>query len=120
MYTTLENIKHYQFNEIYDTKIYDTEIYDNVCNHNKLFCKKYLIIPDLVIEEDIPKILDWFYYYNVANIKHIQFNNHLEEEYYIEDYPFYGYATIEIDTWYCNSFSKTFYNELICNIAKIN
>ena len=41
------------------------------------------------------------------------------QEYYVEDKPFYGYAVIEIREWYKNNGSLSFYENLISGNAKM-
>tara|TARA_X000000368_G_C23045576_1_gene718993 strand:+ start:816 stop:1634 length:819 start_codon:yes stop_codon:yes gene_type:complete len=82
--------------------------------------KKFLIIPDWFLETYIIYIIDWFDYYNIANIKNVVVYNHLEPEYYVEDKPFFGYAVIEINEWIKNNSSEKFYNNLISETATIN
>lgn len=80
---------------------------------------KTLVIPDLVLESDIPYITNYFDYYNLANVKKVTVFKHPEQEYYIEDRDIYGYAVIEIETWYENNSSFSFYENLINEKAKI-
>ena len=61
-----------------------------------------LSIPDSVLPTDIPRIIDWFLYYNIADISDVSIRRHPEEEYYVEDRTLYGYAVIEIKEWYNN------------------
>ena len=88
-------------------------------NNNMLYSIKILTIPDFVLPMDIPKIINWFDYYNIANVKNVEFREHPEPEYYVEDKPYYGYAVIEIDEWYKNNSSRTFYEYLASGSAKM-
>mgnify|MGYP001216284673 FL=1 len=88
-------------------------------NNNMLYSIKILTIPDFVLPMDIPKIINWFDYYNIANVKNVEFREHPEPEYYVEDKPYFGYAVIEIDEWYKNNSSKTFYEYLASGTAKM-
>ena len=88
-------------------------------NNNMLYSIKILTIPDFVLPMDIPKIINWFDYYNIANVKNVEFREHPEPEYYVEDKPYYGYAVIEIDEWYKNNSSLTFYEYLVSGSAKM-
>ena len=88
-------------------------------NNNMLYSIKTLTIPDYVLPMDVPKIINWFDYYNIANVKNVDFREHPEPEYYVEDKPYYGYAVIEIDKWYKNNSSLTFYEYLASGSAKM-
>ncbi len=83
------------------------------------FKYKSLMIPDYVAPWDIQKIYHYFDYFNIANVKNVTFYDHLEPEYNAEDKPFYGFAIIEIDTWYNNTGSRNFYETLKNNNCKI-
>ena len=88
--------------------------------HNQdIYKKTMLTIPDLVLHEDIPTIINWFHYYGIADVKNVHFCQHPEPEYYVENKPFYGYAVIEISEWYKNNGSKNFYESLIAGTAKM-
>jgi hypothetical protein len=78
-----------------------------------------LTIPDFVLQQDIPHIIDWFDYYGIADVGDVDVFKHPEEEYYVEDRPFYGYAVIKINKWYKNNNSLSFYKNLIDGCAKI-
>ena len=78
-------------------------------NNNMVYSIKTLTIPDYVLPMDVPKIINWFDYYNIANVKNVDIREHPEPEYYVEDKPYYGYAVIEIDEWYKNN-RETFSN----------
>ena len=80
---------------------------------------KTLVIPDLVLESDIPYITNYFDYYNLANVKKVTVFKHPEQEYYVEDRDIYGYAVIELEKWYENNSSLSFYENLINQKAKI-
>lgn len=88
-------------------------------NNNMLYSIKTLTIPDYVLPMDVPKIINWFDYYNIANVKNVDIREHPEPEYYVEDKPYYGYAVIEIDEWYKNNSSLTFYEYLASGSAKM-
>lgn len=88
-------------------------------NNNMVYSIKTLTIPDYVLPMDVPKIINWFDYYNIANVKNVDIREHPEPEYYVEDKPYYGYAVIEIDEWYKNNSSLTFYEYLASGSAKM-
>ena len=88
-------------------------------NNNMLYSIKTLTIPDFVLPMDVPKIINWFDYYNIANVKNVDIREHPEPEYYVENRPFYGYAVIEIGEWYKNNGSLSFYENLISGTAKM-
>ena len=66
-----------------------------------MFSNKMLYIPDYVVSEDIPTIINYFDYYNIAKVKNVEVFNHLESEYLTEYNDFYCFALIEISN--CNS-----------------
>ena len=78
-----------------------------------------LTIPDFVVPLDIPIIINWFNHYEIADVKNVNVYKHPEQEYYVEDRPYYGYAVIEIREWYKNNTSLRFYENLIAGTAKI-
>jgi hypothetical protein len=78
-----------------------------------------LTIPDSVLPTDIPVIIDWFLYYNIANVSYVSIRKHPEPEYYAEDRTLYGYAVIEIKEWYNNNGSRNFYNNIVSGTAKM-
>ena len=86
---------------------------------NVIYGWKTLVIPDLVLESDITYIIDYFDYYNLANVKQVKVYKHPEQEYYVEDRNLFGYAVIEIEEWYQNNSSLSFYENLINENAKI-
>ena len=88
-------------------------------SNNETYDVKVLTIPDLVLPSDIPYIIHFFDYYSIANVKDVDIRQHPEEEYYVEDKQFYGYAVIEIREWYKNNTSLSFYENLISGSAKI-
>ena len=85
----------------------------------EMYEKMVLIIPDLVLPQDIPTIINWFNYYGIADVRNVDFRDHPEQEYYVEDRSFYGYAVIEIREWYKNNSSLSFYENLIAGNAKM-
>lgn len=85
----------------------------------EMYKRMVLTIPDLVLPQDIPNIINWFDYYGIADVKDVDVREHPEQEYYVEDRPFYGYAVIEISKWYKNNASLSFYENLIAGYAKI-
>ena len=85
----------------------------------EMYQRMVLTIPDLVLPQDIPTIINWFDYYGIADVKNVDVREHPEEEYYVEDRPFYGYAVIEIREWYKNNGSLSFYKNLIAGNAKM-
>ena len=64
--------------------------------HTNTMQNMVLTIPDYVTPMDIPKVYNYFEYYNIAEIKNVLYFDHPEEEYYCEDKPFYGFMIIEI------------------------
>ena len=87
--------------------------------NEEMYKNMVLTIPDLVLSQDIPNIIDWFDYYGIADVKDVDVRMHPEEEYYVEDKPFYGYAVIVIREWYKNNSSLSFYENLISGSAKM-
>ena len=85
----------------------------------EMYNRMVLTIPDFVLPEDIPTIINWFHYYGIADVKNVDFRQHPEPEYYVEDRPFYGYAVIKIYEWYKNNGSLSFYENLIAGGAKM-
>ena len=77
-----------------------------------MFSNKTLYIPDYVVYEDIPTIIKYFDYYNIAKVKRVDVFKHLEPEYYVEDVSNYGYAYIEIEEYYDNQGARNFYNRI--------
>ena len=84
-----------------------------------MYSCKLLCIPDYVVPNNINTIYHYFDYFNIAKIKNINFYDHPEEEYYVEDVAFYGYIIIEIEKWYENNGSYSFYESLLNNTCKI-
>ena len=78
-----------------------------------------LTIPDSVLPVDIPQIINWFLYYNIADVKDVSIHRHPEPEYYVEDRASYGYAVIEIAEWYNNNGSRNFYDNIVSGTAKM-
>jgi hypothetical protein len=78
-----------------------------------------LTIPNSVLPTDIPVIINWFLYYNIADVSYVSIRNHTEPEYYLEDRRLYGYAVIEIKEWYNNNGSRNFYNNIVSGKAKM-
>lgn len=85
----------------------------------EMYKRMVLTIPDLVLPQDIPTIINWFDYYGIADVRNVDVREHPEEEYYVEDRLFYGYAVIEIREWYKNNGSLSFYENLIAGNAKM-
>jgi hypothetical protein len=78
-----------------------------------MFSNNILYIPDYVVVDDIPTIIKYFDYYNIAKVKKVEVFKHREPEYYVEDvYNYYGYALIEIDYYYDNQGARNFYNSI--------
>ena len=77
-----------------------------------MFSNKVLYIPDYVVYEDVPTIIKYFDYYNIAKVKKVEIFKHIEPEYYVEDNNNYGFALIEIDKYYNNQGAINFYNNL--------
>ena len=88
-------------------------------NNEEMYKNMVLTVPDLVLSQDIPNIIHWFDYYGIADVKDVDVRMHPEEEYYVEDKPFYGYAVIVIREWYKNNSSLNFYENLISGSAKM-
>lgn len=88
-------------------------------NDTDMYKKVFLTIPDFVLPKDIPTIINSFHYYGIADVKNVDVFEHPEPESYVEDKKFYGYAIIEINKWYTNNVSKSFYENLIVGSAKI-
>ena len=77
-----------------------------------MFSNYTLYIPDYVVVEDIPTIIKYFDYYNIAKVKKVEVFKHHEPEYYVEDDCQYGFALIEIDYYYNNQGARNFYNAI--------
>ena len=77
-----------------------------------MFSNTTLYIPDYVVVEDIPTIIKYFDYYNIAKVKKVQVFKHCEPEYYVEDRCPYGFALIEIDYYYSNQGARNFYSAI--------
>jgi hypothetical protein len=77
-----------------------------------MFSRKNLYIPDYVTPEHIPIIISYFDYYNIAKVKKVEVFKHLEPEYYVENTNNYGFALIEIDTYYVNQGARNFYSAI--------
>ena len=77
-----------------------------------MFSNKNLYIPDYVVSEHIPIIIKYFEYYNIAKVKKVDVFKHPEPEYYVENSDNYGFALIEIDTYYNNQGARNFYNAI--------
>ena len=77
-----------------------------------MFSNKALYIPDYVLAKDIPTIIKYFDYYNIAKVKKVEVFKHREPEYYVEDACDYGFALIEIDYYYINQGARNFYNAI--------
>jgi hypothetical protein len=78
-----------------------------------------LTIPNSVLPTDIPVIIDWFLYYNIADVSDVSIRKHPEPEYYEKDRTLYLYAVIEIKEWYNNNGSRNFYNNIVSGTAKM-
>jgi hypothetical protein len=79
-----------------------------------MFSRKNLYISDYVSPEHIPIIINYFEYYNIAKVKKVEVFKHLEPEYYVENTNTnnYGYALIEIETYYVNQGARNFYSAI--------
>jgi hypothetical protein len=77
-----------------------------------MFSNTTLYIPDYVVVEDIPTIIKYFDYYDIAKVKKVQVFKHCEPEYYVEDRCPYGFALIEIDYYYNNQGARNFYSAI--------
>ena len=94
---------------------------NNECDAD-MFTKKALIIPEYVLEDDIPDIYHYFDYYNIANLKNVTFhpdNKIMYENPTTGDPEFYGYAKIEVEKWENNVTSRNFYNNIINKNCKM-
>jgi hypothetical protein len=78
-----------------------------------------LTITNSVLPTDIHRIIDWFLYYNIADVSHVSIRKHIEPEYYEEDKTLYLYAVVEIKEWYNNNGSRNFYNNIVSGTAKM-
>ena len=70
------------------------------------------MIPDYVLPRDVPAIYNYFKTFNIADVESVEYRDHEEPEYWVEDKPFYGYAIIKIKEWYDNTCTKNFYENL--------
>jgi hypothetical protein len=77
-----------------------------------MFSNTTLYIPDYVVVKDIPTIIKYFDYYNIAKVKKVQVFKHCEPEYYVEDRCPYGFALIIIDYYYSNQGARNFYSAI--------
>jgi hypothetical protein len=84
-----------------------------------MFKNTTLKIPDYIAPFDIPKVYEYFDYYNLATLKDVTYYDHVEPEYNAEDKPFYGFCIIEIDHWHNNNSAKFFYNAISENKGKM-
>ena len=84
-----------------------------------MFKNTTLKIPDYFAPFDISKVYNYFDYYNLATLKNVTYNDHLESEYNCEDKPFYGFCIIEIEKWQNNNSAKFFYNAISENKGKM-
>ena len=80
---------------------------------------KELYIPDFILPQDIPKVYNYFEYYNIAKLNSVEVFDHPEPEYNCENKPYYGYAIILVDEWYNTNISKSFYQSLLENRCKM-
>ena len=89
-------------------------VYNIIMAHvQNMFQETKLVIPDFVSPLDIDKIYKWFQDFNIAELDNIEFFEHEEPEYYVEDKrDFYGYAVIHIKEWYNNQGSHNFYQNI--------
>lgn len=79
-----------------------------------MFQETKLVIPDFVSPLDIDTIHKWFETFNIAKVENVEFFEHEEPEYYVEDTKnFYGYAVIYIQEWYDNQGSRNFYQDIV-------
>jgi len=88
-------------------------------NPNHTYDSMVLTIPDAVLPTDIPRIINWFLYYNIADVSDVTVYKHPEPEYYAEDSSRYGYAVIKIAEWYNNNGSRNFYDNIVSGRAKM-
>ena len=87
-----------------------------------MFNEKNLIIPEYVLEDDIPDIYHYFDYYNIASLKNVTFHPDTKIMYEnptTGEPEFYGYAKIEVEKWENNATSRGFYNSIINNKCKM-
>ena len=91
-------------------------------DQSNIYSLKHLIIPEYVIPSDIVTIYNYFEKYQIAKLKHV--NYHEDNKIMYEDptsgeHLYYGYATIEVDEWYENNGSKSFYESMLDNNCKM-
>lgn len=84
-----------------------------------MFSEKILMIPDYVLPRDVPAIYNYFKNFNIAELRSVEYRDHEEEEYWVEDKPFYGYAVIEVDYWYNNTGAENFYKSIFDKKCKM-
>jgi hypothetical protein len=84
-----------------------------------IFSEKILMIPDYVLPRDVPAIYNYFKTFNIADILSVEYRDHEEEEYWVEDKPFYGYALIEVNNWYNNTGAVNFYKSIFDKKCKM-
>ena len=88
-------------------------------NTDEMYQNKFLIIPDYVSPIHLDKIYNYFDYYKIADVKEVTYHNHPEPQYIYLDEPYYGYAIIEINHWYKNNGSLSFYESIMNNNCKM-
>tara|TARA_B100000963_G_scaffold358328_1_gene382728 strand:- start:1861 stop:2697 length:837 start_codon:yes stop_codon:yes gene_type:complete len=79
-----------------------------------MFSKKTLMIPDLITKNDIPKVYNYFDYFDIAKLNNVTYYDHNEEEFYSDDKSHYGYVIIEVEEWNNNNNSSKYFYEAIC------
>ncbi len=84
-----------------------------------MYSEKILMIPDYVLPRDVPAIYNYFKTFNIADVESVEYRDHEEPEYWVEDKPFYGYAIIKINNWHDNTCTYNFYQKLIDNSCKM-
>ena len=84
-----------------------------------MFSEKMLTIPDYVLPRDVPAIYNYFKNFNIAEIRSVEYRDHEEEEHWVEDKPFYGYAVIEVSYWYNNTGAENFYKSIFDKKCKM-
>ena len=79
-----------------------------------MFSNKTLMIPDLITKNDIPKVYNYFDYFDIAKLNNVTYYDHNEEEFYSDDKSHYGYVIIEVEEWNNNNNSTKYFYEAIC------
>ena len=81
--------------------------------------QKILYIPDLVNNNHISIIIDYFEKFDIAEVDNVYVYPHTEPEYFCEDHSCYGYGLIFIKQWYNTTVAYNFYQKLMNGNAKM-